>query len=200
MINPFHSLVTYDGSEWYDYLESISLFDIFKDLVYKYQGDPPLLKGIVRYIVWTYSKDSDKITLGTDWIENKKRVFDAAQLPPIESVLMDVVYLKDEVILLTIKKWVGFQDDDTWKELMMLKDLRSEMQLSANSALKAGNNDIVNYDQKFKNAEYSIKLALMIKDCEQKLIQNDPRFKEAAREIRAKTKNNTSISPETFAK
>lgn len=200
MINPFQSLVTYSGDDWAEYLDSISLFEIFKDLIIKYQANPSLLKGIIRYIVWTYSKDSDKITLGTDWTENKKRIFEAAELPPMEAILMDIVNLKDDIVLLTIKRWIDYQNDDTWKELTMLKDLRSEMQLSANSQLKTGNGDSVNYDQKFKNAKYSIDLSLMIKDCESKLLQNDPRLKDAAKEIRIRTKNNTSLSPESFAK
>lgn len=200
MINPFQSLITYSGDDWYEYLESISLYEIFKDLIVKYQANPTILKGIIRYIVWAYSKDSDKITLGTDWTENKKRIFEAAELPPMESILMDVVNLKDDIILLTVKRWIDFQNDDAWKELTMLKDLRSEMQLSANSALRSGNGDSVNYDQKFKNAKYSIDLSQMIKDCESKLLQNDPRLKDALKEVRVKTKNNYSLSPESFAK
>jgi hypothetical protein len=200
MVNPLQALSTYSGDDWYEYLDSISLSEIFRDLIVKYQADPSLLKGIIRYIVWTYGKESDKITLGTDWLETKKRIFEAAQLPPMEDVLKNVVYLADEVVLVTIKRWVEFQDDDTWKELMMLKDLRSEMQVSANSQLKAGNGDAVNYDQKFKNAKYSIDLALMIKDCESKLLQNDPKFKDAVREVKQRSKSNTSISPESFAK
>lgn len=200
MINPFQSLITYSGDDWSEYLDSISLFEIFKDLIIKYQANPSVLKGIIRYIVWAYSKDSDKITLGTDWTENKKRIFEAAELPPMESILMDVVNLKDDIILLTVKRWIDFQNDDAWKELTMLKDLRSEMQLSANSALRSGNGDSVNYDQKFKNAKYSIDLSQMIKDCESKLLQNDPRLKDALKEVRVKTKNNYSLSPESFAK
>jgi hypothetical protein len=200
MINPFQSLTTYTGDDWSEYLDSISLFEIFKDLIVKYQANPSLLKSIIRYIVWAYSKDSDKITLGTDWTANKKRIFEAAELPPMENILMDVVNLQDDIVLITIKRWVDYQNDDTWKELVMLKDLRSEMQFSANSALKSGNGDSVNYDQKFKNAKYSIDLAQMIKDCESKLLQNDPRLKEAMREVKAKTKNNYSLSPESFAK
>lgn len=200
MINPFQSLITYSGDDWSEYLDSISLFEIFKDLIIKYQANPSVLKGIIRYIVWAYSKDSDKITLGTDWTENKKRIFESAELPPMESILMDVVNLKDDIILLTVKRWIDFQNDDAWKELTMLKDLRSEMQLSANSALRSGNGDSVNYDQKFKNAKYSIDLSQMIKDCESKLLQNDPRLKDAMKEVRVKTKNNYSLSPESFAK
>lgn len=200
MVNPLQALSTYTGDDWYEYLDSISLSEIFKDLMVKYQANPSLLKGIIRYIVWAYSKDSDKITLGTDWLENKKRIFEAAQLPPMENILNDVVFLADDVVLVTIKRWIDFQDDDTWKELMMLKDLRAEMQLSANSPLKSGNGEAVNYDQKFKNAKYSIDLALMIKDCESKLLQNDPKFKDATREVKQRAKSNISISPESFAK
>lgn len=200
MINPLQAITTYTGDDWGDYLDSISLYEIFRDLVIKYLANPSLLKGIIRYIVWGYSMDSNKIILSTDWIETKKRIFESAQLPPMENVLNDVVYLHDDVILVTIKRWIDFQNNDTWKELMMLKDLRAEMQLSANSQLKTGNGEVVNYDQKFKNAKYSIDLALMIKDCESKLLQNDPRFKDAAREIKQKTKSNISLSPESFAK
>lgn len=200
MVNPFQALSTYSGDDWCEYLDSISLYEIFKDLIMKYKDNPSLLKGIIRYILWAYSIESDKITLGTDWVDIKKRIFEAAQLPPMEDVQNDVVYLRDDVVLLTIKRWVDFQDNDTWKELMMLKDLRAEMQLSANSQLKTGNGEAVNYDQKFKNAKYSIDLAHMIKDCESKLLQNDPRFKEAAREMKQRTKSNISISPESFAK
>src|SRR5688572_8382149 len=200
MVNPLQALSTYTGEDWNEYLDSISLYEIFKDLIVKYQESPSLLKGIIRYIVWAYGMESDKIILGTDWVETKKRIFESAQLPPMEDVLNDVVYLRDDVILLTIKRWIDFQDNDTWKELMMLKDLRAEMQLSANSQLRTGNGEGVNYDQKFKNAKYSIDLSFMIKDCESKLLQNDPRFKDATREVKQKTRSNISISPESFAK
>jgi hypothetical protein len=200
MIIPVKELTTYIGDDWQEYLDSMALFEVFKDLVYKYQGDPVFLKCSIKYIVWAYSKDSDKIVLGTDWIENKKRIFEASQLPPIDEVLTDFVFLKDEIVLTTIKRWIDLQDDDAWKELCMLKDLRSEMQLSANSQLKVGNGEGINYDQKFKNAKYSIELAQMIKDCESKFMQNDPRLKEAVKEIKQRTKSNTSISPEFFAR
>ncbi len=132
MINPLQALTEYTGEDWKDYLDSVSLYEIFKDLILKYEGDRDLLKGIIRYIVWAYSKDSDKITLGTDWTETKKRIFEAAQLPPMESVLMDVVNLKDEIVLLTIKRWIDYQNDDTWKELLMLLPATSLRTLSTN--------------------------------------------------------------------
>jgi hypothetical protein len=199
MIKPLQALTEYTGENWREYLDSVSLYDIFKDLIIKYEANGDLLKGVIRYIVWAYSMDSNKITLGTDWTENKKRIFEAAQLPPMEDILKDVVNLRDDVVLVTIKRWIDYQNDDTWKELMMLKDLRSEMQLSANSAISTGTIATINYDQKFKNAKYSIELSNMIKDCESKLLQNDPQFKDAIREIKSKSKSTINFSPEKFA-
>jgi hypothetical protein len=200
MINPIKDLTSYTGTDWAEYLDRLCLYEIFKDLVAKYGGEPTYLQGVIRYIVWAYSKDSEKITLGMNWLENKKRIYEAAFLPPLEDFLRDILYLQDAIVLATVKKWIELQDDDTWKELIMLKDLRTEMQLSANSPLTNGNSGI-NYDQKFKNAKYSMDLSIMIRECELKLLQNDPYLKEAIQEVkRAGKKNNHFISPESFAK
>lgn len=198
MTNAIQSIISYSGEDWNEYLESIGLGDMFKDLVAKYIDKKPVLKGIIQYIVWAYSKDSDKIVIGADWTANKKRIFDTVMLPPEEEIMRDVVELREPVILFAVKKWIEFQDEETWKEYMMLKDLRSEMQISSNSMLIGGNG--INYDQKFKNAKYSIELTQMIKDCEQRLLQNDPHHKDAVREVKQKSKSsNISLSPEKFA-
>jgi hypothetical protein len=199
MINPFKDLTTYTGTDWADYLDRISLLEIFKEVIEKYGAEPTYLQGVIRYIVWTYSKDSEKITLGTNWLENKKRIYADAYLPLHDDFRNDIIYLQDIAVLVTVKKWLQFQDDDTFKELIMLKDLRTEMQLSANSPLSNGNSGI-NYDQKFKNAKYSMDLSLMIRDTELKLLQNDPQLKEAIQEVRRAEKSKISISPEYFAK
>lgn len=199
MINVYTNITIYEGSDWKEYLEKICLYEIFKPLVEKYGDRPGLLKCLIRYIVWAYSKDSDKITLGTDWKENKKRIYDAAQLPPQEEVQEEVIGLKNETVLATIKKWLEFQQDETWNELVMLKDLRVEMQVSANSRILNAALE-VNYDQKFKNAKYSMDLALLIRDTESKLLQNDPKLKEAIKDVRQATKVKTTIGPEMFSK
>lgn len=199
MINPFKDLTTYTGTDWADYLDRISLLEIFKEVIEKYSAEPTYLQGVIRYIVWTYSKDSEKITLGTNWLENKKRIYADAFLPLHDDFRNEIIYLQDIAVLVVVKKWLQFQDDDTFKELIMLKDLRTEMQLSANSPLSNGNSGI-NYDQKFKNAKYSMDLSLMIRETETKLLQNDPKLKDAIQEMKKAGKSNSYISAEAFAK
>jgi hypothetical protein len=199
MINAYKELTTHDGDDWQEFLEKICLFEIFKELIIAYQHEPGLVKCIIRYIVWAYSKDSDKVILGEDWMANKKRIYEAADLPPTEQMQENILYYKDDVVLLTIKKWIQHQDSDAYTEITMLQDLRTEMQISANSDIKNAN-DETNYDQKFKNAKYSIELYHMIKDATEKLIQKDVRFKDAMNEIRKASKTRTTVGPETFAK
>jgi hypothetical protein len=175
------------------------LFEIFKDLIIAYQHEPGLAKCIIRYIVWAYSKDSDKVILGDDWMANKKRIYEAADLPPTEQMQENILYYKDTLVLQAIKKWIQYQDSDAYTEITMLQDLRTEMQISANSDIKNANTE-TNYDQKFKNAKYSIELYHMIKDATEKLIQKDVRFKDAMTEIRKASKTRTTVGPETFAK
>jgi hypothetical protein len=199
MINPYQALSTYEGDSWNEYLENLCLYEIFKDLIEAYGSEPGILKCIIRYIVWAYSKDSDKIILGDDWGKNKLRIYEASVLPPTKAIQDNVLYLKDKVILTTIKAWMAFQDNDTFKEIMMLRDLRAEMQISANMDIKKATGEI-DYDAKFKCAKYSIELYQMINDAEQKLLQNDPKMKEAILEVKRNSKNKITIGPEMFSK
>lgn len=198
MISAVNELTTYNEDAWQEYLERICLYEIFKDLVQKYKERPGLLKSLIRYIVWAYSKDSEKIVLGGDWLQTKKRIFEDADLPLNEDVLKEVVHLENETILTTIKKWLEYQDEDTWRELCMLQDLRIEMQVSANGSIlkSTGEQD---FDQKFKNAKYSIELYNMIKDTQSKLLQNDPKMKDAIQEAKRAIKKDT-LSPGMFSK
>jgi len=196
MINAYSDLISYDGFDWEDYLNRICLIDIFKDLIPLFKDKEALTQGI-RYIVWTYSKQSDCITLGTDWYENKKRIFDKTLLP--STYFQDLVDLENSIIIKTIQRWLEFQDSATFSQLMMLKDLQLEMQQSANSNIKKANLEI-DYDQKFKNAKYVNDLKGMIEDLEQELIQNSPKLKAAVQELGAKSKAKNTIGVETFAK
>lgn len=199
MTNLFKELTTFEGNGWTDYLERLGILDVFKELIEKYKERPNLLNSLIRYIVWAYSQSSDRVLLGTDWQKNKKQIYDAAELPPVKEVIDEVVYLKNDIILNTIKKWLEYQDIDAWTELCMLKDLRIEMQVSANGKIFKSTGEI-DYDQKFKNAKYSMDLYNLIKDTENKLLQNDPKMKDAVNEVRKASRSKVNIGPETFAK
>lgn len=194
MINPYQNIIEYDGEDWNDYLTKICLIDIFKDLIPLFK-DKSALTQAIRYLAWTYSKDSDCVILGTDWFENKKRIFDKTLLP--KEYFQDLVLLENRLVIKTIQRWLAFQDSATFSQLIMLKDLQQEMQESANSDIKKSSGEI-DYDQKYKNACYVKDLKIMIDDLEQELIQNSPKLKFASQELsKAKAKN--TIGVETFA-
>lgn len=196
MINAYSDILAYDGEDWNDYLTKICLIDIFKDLIPLFKDKQALTQGI-RYIVWAYSKDSDCVILGTDWVENKKRIFDKANLQ--KEYYYDLVELQNRIVLKTIQRWLDFQDSSVFSQLMMLKDLQQEMQESATTDIKNAQLEI-NYDQKFKNAKYVNELKIMIEDLEQELIQNNAKLKIAYREIsNASNKIKNTIGVETFA-
>ena len=194
MINAYSDLLAFDGEDWEDYLTKICLIDIFKDLLTLFKDKEALRQGI-RYIVMTYSKDSDNIILGIDWLKNKDLIFNKSLLS--NDYYEDLVLLKNRIVISTIQRWLIFQDSATFSRLIMLKDLQQEMQQSANSKILKSNLEI-DYDQKYKNACYVKELGKMIDDLEQELIQNNPKLKEATKELsRAKAKN--TIGVENFA-
>lgn len=196
MINAYNDLVTYDGDDLEDYITSICLIDIFKKLIELFK-DKNALKQVIRYIVWTYSKQSEHIVLGDDWLENKKRIFDKTFLH--RSYYEDVVLLKNRIIAETIQKWIEFQDNNTYSNLISLKELMTEMRISSNSALKKADGESIDYDQKFKNAGYVFELEKMIKNLEQELVQNDMKLKEGIKELKKSSKNAFTVGVEKYA-
>lgn len=191
MINPYSAIITHENDDWEDFFERICLIDIFKDLILRHGTNRQLLKSFIKYIVWAYSKDSDMITIGTDWGKTKRRIFDAAGFKPEEILVKATVQLQDDVVLSTIQRWLSFQDDAIFMQLQVLKDLQYEMQLSANSPIRKSSGE-VDFDQKFKNACYVKDLRGMIKDLELELIQNSPVLKEAYKEVKSVARKNLS--------
>lgn len=197
MINAYSSLLEYRENEWENYLDQILLFDIFKPVIsyYKNRGT---LRCVIHYIVYTYSFNSDKITIGQDWLDNKKKIYEFVCAQPIIDLYEELVHLKNEHVLKTIHQWMDFQQNDIFKNMQSLKDLKIEMQLSSNSKILKANGE-VDFTQKFLNAGYVKDLTAMIKELEAELMQNSPKLKEGAKEVRmAKSKFN--VGPETFAK
>lgn len=199
MISAYNAIVSYEEDNWEEFLDKLTLFEIFKPVISLYLGHPGVLKPVMRYIVWAYSKDSDKVIIGDDWQENKKRIFDAAMIPPMQGIKGQVLYLKSEAVLQTIQGWLDFQQEDAFSHLMMLKELKLEMQLSANSSIRKSSGEI-DYDQKYKNSEYVSKLRQSVKDLEAELIQNDIKLKESAKEVRtASRKVKNTFGVENFS-
>lgn len=190
MIIPTNDLINYEGDSWDEYLKKLCLYDIFEKLCEEYSNEPEILSGLIKYIIWAYSIDSNKITLRKDWVEIKKDIFKASGLPKF--MQEEVIYLKVKVdettlkpnvtLLQTIKKWLALQDGENFSNWCMLNDLISEMRIAANSPIRKSTGEI-DYEQKRKCAEAVLDLLIKKDEVEQKFIQNNEKLKEASKEI-----------------
>lgn len=197
MVSPFHSLTSYEEDNWEDFLNKILLIDIFLPVIEEYH-DKNVLKAVIRFIAYAYSPDSDKIILGRDWKKNKQEIFEFVMIKPEKSSYEDLVLLKNKAVVESIHRWVAYQDNDTFTQLQVLKDLRVEMQISALSRILKASGE-TDYDQKFRNAKYADDLKEMIKDLESELIQNNQKLKDAVKEVKV-AKSKFTVGPETFSK
>jgi len=180
MTIPTNDLINYDGIDWGDYLKKICLYDVFKDIVEEYQNDPETLTGLIRYITWTYSLDSNKIVLRQEWVINKRKIFKATGL--LASMEDEIVFLKNKTVLYTAKKWLLLQDDENWSTLTMLNDLIAELRVASNSPILKSTGE-VDYKTKVECAESVIELLSKKAEVEQKFIQNNDKLKEAYKDV-----------------
>ena len=197
MISAYHSVVNYEEDNWSEYLDNILLLDIFMPVIKEYINSGTL-KSVIRYIVYAYSPESDKVILGMDWLKNKQKVFEFVLAKPENSIYQDLVLLKNKAVVNTIHKWLNFLDNDTFTQLQVIKDLRVEMQISSLTEIRKASGEI-DYDQKYRNASYANDLKKMIKDLESELIQNNNKLKDAIKEVKS-AKNKFNVGPETFSK
>jgi len=197
MTNAYQAIANYQENEWEQYLDKIMLVDIFSPLLKTYT-DVDTFKVAIRYIVYAYSLESDKIIMGMDWGDNKKKIFEEVYAKPTKGLIDDLVYLKNQAVVETINKWIDFQDSDTFRMLQKLRDLRLEMQMSCLSDIKKSSGE-VDYTQKYLNAEYAMKLKHQIRDLEQELVQKNPKMQSQVKEVRSAA-NKFSVGPETMSK
>jgi hypothetical protein len=197
MTSPYHAILNHEEDNWQEFLEKILLIDIFMPVIIEYK-DYSTLKSVIRFITYAYSVESEKIILGMDWQKNKQNIFEFSLVKPEKKLYEDLVLLKNKSVVDCIHKWLAFQDNDTFTQLQVLKDLRVEMQISSlTNILKASGE--TDYDQKFRNATYANDLKKIIKDLESELIQNNQRLKDVVKEVRL-AKSKFTVGPETFSK
>lgn len=198
MISVFQSLITHSDEKWVDHIERIGVEDIFGPLLKAYP-DEGVLSGVIKYILYTYSEESEMLALGKDWMKTKQRIFEKCCIKPEKKMYEDLIHLQNDIVIAVIHKWMEYQDNDTFSQIQILKDLRVEMQVSCTSPIKKSSGEI-DYSQKFLNAGYTVELKKMIKDLESELIQNTPLLKDAVKEIRSAGKGAKSFGAETFFK
>jgi hypothetical protein len=198
MTHAYQAIISYKGDSWEGFLEEIGVDDVFSPLLKEYT-EPHVFKSAITYILMAYSPDSPAIIMGAEWHKNKQSILEQAQVEPIVGMYEALVLLKNEAVLKTINNWLEFQQQDTFKQLQILKDLRVEMQMASLSDIKKATLEI-DYDAKFKCAGYAGELKKMIQDLESELFQSDPKMKDGVKEVRKASSSQVFAGPEKFAK
>lgn len=197
MISAYASVISYQNDDWEEYFDRINMIEIFRPVIEFYKDDSVKLKCVIKFILHCYSVESDKVKIGYDWQKNKQEIFEET-CKPMRDLYEATVLLKNDAVIETVNKWLTFQDSEVHSELCMLKDLKLEMQLSANSNIRKPSMEI-DYDQKYKNSTYVTELRKKIRDLESEFIQNNSKLKEAVKEFKAAAKNKATIGVEKFA-
>ena len=193
MINPYNALTT-NECNWVPFLEKLGLFDVFGELTASYY-DTEATTQIIKFIVWTYSANSTQLTEGMEWEANKRNNYRLAGLP--QGLWEPVGLLKDPTILRATHRWLDWQEEPVFKQLQCLRDLKLEMQLSCVGKVVKSSGEI-DFDQKFKNAQYALDLDAMIQQLENQSILNDPKLKDAIQETNY-SKKTMFKGPEAYA-
>lgn len=195
MFSVYHEIVSSQSDNIFYLLAKLGKDVIFDDLTAAYEGDE-LLKKAVKFIVYCYSIDSDRISLGSDRRKEKAAIFKMLDIDP--ALYDDFVLLGEKAVVESAQKWLRDQDSVQFEFLTTLREAYVQQQAAALKPLEKASGG-TDWDQKQKCIEHMASLKKMIKDAEAELKQNDPKLKEAHEEVQKASKKISTIGPENFA-
>jgi hypothetical protein len=208
MINAYHSLIKSEEEDFEEYLRKLYLIDIFKPLLEEF-SDKGLFKGVVKFILWGYSMESDMLmTQGNTWANVSEEIYQKAELPDdrnIEeneleekSIYRMVCKLKSFAVRETIERWLNFQNNDNWTQFCHFRDLRKQfLELSLSYLKKSGGE--IDIEAKMKAATYSKDLLRMMEDARDGFIQNHPKLRSGVEAVNKATGDKKSRSVGSYA-
>lgn len=208
MINSFQEITIFDGSDFKDHLGKINLDHIFDPVLKEYVYDPALCVRIIKYIAFSNSIESNKISVGGDRRKELHKIFRDLEFPQegidplfpnIKRAYYDeVVLMGNESVVESIIRWLKHKDNRQLEFLFTLQNAYVQQQAAALKEIKKSSGE-VDYDQKYKCVGYMMDLKLKIKDAEAELQQNDPKLKEAYEEVKQAKQRITTTGPENFS-
>lgn len=191
MIHPYQKIVSYEGDNFDDYLNSLYLLEIFREVIDEFgQQGNNVIKGIIKYIVYGYSVDSEMLNTTEDFAKVKKRIFKESMLP--DSLWGEVAELKSDGVINTIQKWLQYQNDTNWVQYITFRDLRRQMLNYSLQELKKSSGEI-DINAKMDAAKYSKELLEMMKDALQTFIQNNIKLKDSIKDFTQNSKGKSNV-------
>lgn len=208
MINSFQEITIFDGSDFRDHLGKVNLDHIFDPVLKEYVYDPGLCVRIIKYIAFSNSIESNKISVGGDRRKELHKIFRDLEFPQegvdplfpnIKRAYYDeVVLMGNESVVESIIRWLKHKDNRQLEFLFTLQNAYVQQQAAALKEIKKSSGE-VDYDQKYKCIGYMMDLKLKIKDAESELQQNDPKLKEAYEDVKQAKKTNSTTGVENYA-
>jgi hypothetical protein len=188
MINSFFEVTQYSGFDYAEYLEKLNILRIFEPIFKEYE-DPDLCKKVIKYIAYTHSMESDKLSIGGDRRKEISKVFKDLQIA--NEYYEELVLLKNTSVIKSVQRWMDYKDNRQIEYLFTLQNAYVQQQAaSLKDILKATSE--VDYDQKMRCIEHMTELKKMIKDAESELQQNHEKLKEGYKEVSKAAKKNTA--------
>lgn len=188
MINAFFEVTQYSGFDYAEYLEKLNILRIF-DPIFKEYEDHDLCKKIVKYIVYTHSLESDKLSIGGDRRKEVSKVFKDLKIP--DEYYEDLVLVNNIAVIKSAQRWMEYKDNKQIEYLFTLENAYVQQQAAALKDIRKATGEI-DYDQKMRCVENMTELKKMIKDAESELQQNHEKLKEAYKEVSKAAKKNTA--------
>ena len=142
------------GGDMVARVQGASLAHIFQPLIDHYGMDMERFNKSLFYILMVYSRDSEYLHAGCSYDENKINIVKELNIP--EDLSFNLIDLVDQPVYLTVDNYIQYQGSRTWEHLVMVRELYEQMRNSARSMMKK--NDLIDWDQKMKNAKYAKEL------------------------------------------
>lgn len=199
MISAYQILVKQEEEDFQEYLKRVHLFSIFQPLLEEF-NDPELFKGVVRFIAWSYSMESEMLlTQGNTWSKVSEDIYVKSGLPydneEEHGVYNSVCKLQSENVRDSIERFLQLQNEDNWIQYTHFRDLRKQFLELSISDMKKSTGEI-DIEAKMKAAIYSKDLLKMMEDARDGFIQNHPKLRgsvEAVNKSNSNSKNGRSV-------
>lgn len=181
------------GGDMVERISAIGVYEIFKPLIEQYalKGDMDSFNKALFYILWLYSKDTDLIVAGYDYLEVKAMV--AKRLSIEGKLYSDLIQLATPAIVETVNNYMDYQNSRIYRHLTMVREQYQIMVRSSTWILTPAGMD---YEQMRRNSRHAAELYDDIRIWEQKFTEEERVLKPAIGELKrgsAKYKRNTSL-------
>jgi hypothetical protein len=200
MISPFHELITSEGINFEEHLKKIHLFKIFEPVFMEFQDDD-LFRGVVKFILWGYSINSDMLnTSGNTWGKVAPLIFEKCELPKGQDggIYEAVCELKSEGVRESIERWLQYQNNENFTNYTHYRDLRREFLALSISDMKKSTQEI-DIEAKMKAALYSKELLKMMEDARETFIQNNSKLKRSVDAVNKVNRESAGRSAGSYA-